>query len=235
MLLENYLGKKKLMKKEKLDHLLEHVYLLLEEGDNGSGEKNGVRCDHASLNGYAEFLPDAEESKLLVVNGETMELTKTGVQKAESLIRRHRLTERLLKDLLQISEEEMEAQACKFEHVLSPEVEDSICTLLGHPTFCPHGRKIPRGECCKGFKTELSPVVVPLHRLEVGKTSKIIFTTPAYHKRYERLTLLGVEPGAIISLYQKYPSFVIKVDETEIALDGEVAREIFVRPFNGKS
>jgi len=223
------------MKPEKLDHLLEHVYLLLEEGDNGSIEKNRVRCDHASLNGYAEILPDAEESKLVSVSGETMALTDTGIKRAESLVRRHRLTERLLKDLLQVSEVEMEAQACKFEQVLSPEVEDSICTLLGHPTFCPHGRKIPRGECCKGFKTELSPVVVPLNRLKVGRSSKIIFTTPSYHERYERLTLLGVEPGAVITLYQKLPSFVIKVDETEIALDTEVAREIFVRPFNGKS
>ncbi len=114
------------MKKEKLDHLLEHVYLLLEEVDNGSGARGSVRCDHASLNCYAEFLPDAEESKLLIVTGETMELTESGIQKAESLIRLNRLTERLLKDLLQISEEEMEAQACNFEHVLSPEVEDSI-------------------------------------------------------------------------------------------------------------
>jgi len=223
------------MKSEKLDHLLEHVYLLLEDKENGSGEKSGVRCDHASLNGYAEFLPHAEESKLVSVSGETLVLTDSGIKKAESLIRRHRLAERLLKDLLQVSEVEMEAQACKFEQVLSPEVEDSICTLLGHPTYCPHGRKIPRGECCVGFKTELSPVVVPLNRLEVGKSSKIIFTTPSYHERYEKLTLFGVEPGAVITLYQKLPSYVIKVDETEIALDTEVAREIFVRPFNGKS
>ena len=68
----------------------------------------------------------------------------------------------------------------------------------------------------------------------MGSTSKIIFTTPAYHERYERLTLLGVEPGASITLYKKIPSFVIKVDETEVALDQEVAREIFVRPSNGK-
>ncbi len=222
------------MRPEKLDHLLEHVYLLLEENEETSEYENGVRCDHASLNGYAEQLPSAEASKFLNVTGETFELTELGEKKAESLVRRHRLTERLLSDLLQISEDEMESQACKFEHVLSPEVEDSICTFLGHPTYCPHGRKIPRGECCKGFKTEIRQVVVPLDRVEVGTTSKIMFTTPAYHERYERLTLLGVEPGAEIKLYQKIPSFVVKVDQTEVALDKEVAQEIFVRPSNGK-
>ena len=67
-----------------------------------------------------------------------------------------------------------------------------------------------------------------------GTTSKIMFTTPAYHERYERLTLLGVEPGAEIKLNQKIPSFVVKVDQTEVALDRDVAQEIFVRPSNGK-
>ena len=223
------------MKSEKLDHLLEHLFLLLE--DNAKEAPNGreVRCDHSALSDYVEFTPNSDESRFINVEGESYVLTDLGEERAESLIRRNRLTERLLTDLLQVSGEEMESQACKFEHVISPEVEDSICTLLGHPTYCPHGRKIPRGECCKGFKTDIQQVVVPLDRIKVGSTSKIIFTTPAYHERYERLTLLGVEPGASITLYKKIPSFVIKVDETEVALDQEVAREIFVRPSNGKN
>ena len=46
-------------------------------------------------------------------------------------------------------EDEIEQQACKFEHILSPEVTDKICSFLGHPECCPHGSPIPSGECCE--------------------------------------------------------------------------------------
>ncbi len=46
------------------------------------------------------------------------------------------------------NEQEIEQQACKFEHILSPEATDKICTFLGHPAACPHGDPIPPGECC---------------------------------------------------------------------------------------
>jgi Mn-dependent DtxR family transcriptional regulator len=46
------------------------------------------------------------------------------------------------------SESEIEQQACKFEHILSPEATDKICTFLGHPRTCPHGAPIPPGVCC---------------------------------------------------------------------------------------
>ena len=46
------------------------------------------------------------------------------------------------------SETEIEQQACKFEHILSPEATDKICTFLGHPRTCPHGAPIPMGACC---------------------------------------------------------------------------------------
>jgi Mn-dependent DtxR family transcriptional regulator len=46
------------------------------------------------------------------------------------------------------SETEIEQQACKFEHILSPEATDKICAFLGHPRTCPHGAPIPPGPCC---------------------------------------------------------------------------------------
>jgi DtxR family Mn-dependent transcriptional regulator len=71
------------------------------------------------------------------------------MDRARIVIRRHRLAERLFIDVLSIRDEhEVEESACKFEHILSPEVTDSMCALLGHPTECPHGSPIPPGECC---------------------------------------------------------------------------------------
>jgi len=80
-----------------------------------------------------------------------VELTSRGRKKAADIIRRHRLAERLFTDSLALdSETEIEQQACKFEHILSPEATDKICTFLGHPRTCPHGALIPRGDCCGG-------------------------------------------------------------------------------------
>jgi putative ABC transport system ATP-binding protein len=79
-----------------------------------------------------------------------VELTERGRQRAADIIRRHRLAERLFTDSLALeSESEIEQQACKFEHILSPEATDKICTFLGHPKTCPHGAPIPRGDCCE--------------------------------------------------------------------------------------
>jgi len=80
-----------------------------------------------------------------------VELTPRGQERAGSIIRRHRLAERLFTDSLAMdSESEIEQQACKFEHILSPEATDKICTFLGHPRTCPHGATIPPGACCGG-------------------------------------------------------------------------------------
>ncbi len=78
-----------------------------------------------------------------------VELTSRGQQRAADIIRRHRLAERLFTDSLAMdSETEIEQQACKFEHILSPEATDKICTFLNHPLTCPHGAAIPPGPCC---------------------------------------------------------------------------------------
>ena len=83
-------------------------------------------------------------------HGERMIIfTEKGRKKAEDIIRRHRLAERLFTETFQVNDEkEVAEQACKFEHILSPEATDSICSFLGHPRTCPHGSPIPAGECC---------------------------------------------------------------------------------------
>ena len=83
-----------------------------------------------------------------------VQLTAHGRKRAADIIRRHRLAERLFTDSLAMdSETEIEQQACKFEHILSSEATDKICTFLGHPRTCPHGSPIPPGPCC-GVRTE---------------------------------------------------------------------------------
>jgi Mn-dependent DtxR family transcriptional regulator len=71
------------------------------------------------------------------------------------VIRRHRLAERLFTDTLSLRDDaQIESNACTFEHILSPEVTEKICTFLGHPRQCPHGSPIPPGPCCEQFTTK---------------------------------------------------------------------------------
>ena len=149
-------------------------------------------------------------------------------------MRRHRLTERLFKDVLALGERTMESQACEFEHILSPEATDSVCTLLGHPPTCPHGKPIPPGPCCGTFQKTLRPLVTGLPNFEVGAMARIVFIAPKFHDRMDRLAALGVIPGSTIRLHQRSPSYVIEIGETTIALDPEIAGEIYVKRAEGR-
>lgn len=94
-----------------------------------------------------------------------IELTTRGRQRAADIIRRHRLAERLFTDSLAMdSETEIEQQACKFEHILSPEATDKICKFLGHPRTCPHGAPIPPGPCCGKQAEPARPPVALSHQ-----------------------------------------------------------------------
>ena len=90
------------------------------------------------------------ESMFVRDGSAVVNLTPRGRNTAGSIIRRHRLAERLFTDSLAMdSETEIEQQACKFEHILSPGATDKICAFLGHPRTCPHGAPIPPGPCCQ--------------------------------------------------------------------------------------
>jgi hypothetical protein len=87
--------------------------------------------------------------------GGEVHLTETGSRRARDVIRRHRLAERLFTDTFAIEDAEAHVQACRFEHIITPELDQRICSFLGHPKTCPHGNAIPPGECCStNGKTE---------------------------------------------------------------------------------
>jgi DtxR family Mn-dependent transcriptional regulator len=115
------------------------------------------------------------------------------------------------------------------EHVLSADVTDSVCAFLGHPKLCPHGKSIPAGSCCRSFSNAVEPLVQPLDRLAVGDSARIAYIVPKDPDRLVRLSDLGVIPGATIRLRQKRPAVVIGIGETTLALDREIAEELYVK------
>jgi DtxR family Mn-dependent transcriptional regulator len=208
---------------EKQDEIFEIIWTLREEGKL-SREQILHGC---TIEGCEDVLKDLAEKGWMKLTGESVELLPNGEKRARELVRRHRLSLRLFHDLFAL--DSAEAEACKFEHILSPEVTESVCTLLGHPPTSPDGKPIPRGDCCAMFRQEMKPLVIPLADLAPGETAKIVFITPESHSRLDRLSTMGVVPGSMVKLHQKRPSYVIQLGETMIAVDKSIAKEIFVK------
>lgn len=171
----------------------------------------------------------AAEEGLVITDDRNLLLTDRGREQAEDLVRRFRLAECLFSEVFQLEEMQYEKSACEFEHILTPEVTDSVCTLLGHPPICPHGRPIPRGACCAKFSSDVKPIVVRLSDLSPGDVAKVVFITFTRSKHLDKLDTIGLTPGAMVKLHQRRPSFILDLGETQIAIDREIAHEIFVK------
>ena len=132
----------------RFDHLLERIWMCDEEGTDAKVE----RIQSPSAADPVRTLGRMADLKLVEVRETNVLLTETGSRRARDVVRRHRLAERLFKDTFAIDDSEAHTQACKFEHIISPELDQRICTFLGHPKTCPHGNPIPPGDCCNGNK-----------------------------------------------------------------------------------
>jgi DtxR family Mn-dependent transcriptional regulator len=158
-----------------------------------------------------------------------MMLTKEGRLRAEKAVRRHRLAERLLHDVIDLHDENMDHAACEFEHSLHHGVDDYICALLGHPRTCPHGRPIPPGKCCKEGKGAAQAAVSPLSTLKSGENGTIAYLSSRQPETVQKLMALGALPGAQLHVIQIFPSVVFQVGQTQIAVDNTLAGDIYVR------
>jgi len=210
---------------ERIDEALELLWVLQEENHRGMSHFK-LSSDDADTDDLIETLL---HHGLASLAGTDITLTDNGRKKARGLVRRQRLAERLFTDVFEMPDDTVVSDACKMEHILSEELTESVCTFLGHPPTCPHGKPIPRGECCKKFKVEVTPVVTRLSEFEVGAKGRITFIVPSDPSRISKLNSLGIVAGSIIKLIQKTPSFVLSIDETTVALDPEIAKEIYVR------
>ena len=214
------------MPEQKAEEILEQIWIAQEQKREvtreGLEDKEEESLDEALLHSM-------EQDGLVRIAGDVVSLTREGERQASEIIRRHRLAERLMNDVLEMKEETAESAACQFEHMLPREVTESICALLGHPKTCPHGHAIPPGECCRRATAEVRPVVVSLNKMKTGAEGKVAYIATLHHHRLDKLAAFGLLPGASIRLHQRQPSFVIEIGETTIAIDEETAGDIYVR------
>lgn len=210
---------------DEIVEVLEAVWTVEEEG-SASEEHVATRAKTVVTD---ELLAECERAGYISrPGGGAVRLTPLGRKTAEEVIRRHRLAERLVVDVLGMTIEESEADACEFEHLLARGVTEAICTLLGHPRFCPHQHPIPEGDCCRRAGDSLNSLVVSVDRLNPGEQARVAYVSARNYPRIQMLSSLGILPGVPISVHQRFPSFVIQCEETQVAIEEEIVRDIYV-------
>ena len=210
---------------EEMSEVLEAVWTLQEQ-DAATVEKV---LSNAGITVSQELLETlGRDGFLSIDDAKGVRLLPKGRQIAELIIRRHRLAERLICDVLGSHVEDSEDAACEYEHLLAEGITNSICTLLGHPRYCPHNKPIPEGDCCRQARENLKPIVVSCDQLQVGESARVAYFSTREHSRLVKLSALGISPGISLKLIQKWPAYVVQCEETEIALEPEVAKNIYV-------
>lgn len=213
---------------ERLEEALEALWTVAERLAEERGAWPEV-VTRAELGPEAEQAEALAEARMVTLEGDAIRFTEAGHAAARGLIRRHRLGERLVADVLDLHGEIVEEYACRVEHMVHPGLEERICTLLGHPRVCPHGNPIPRGECCREDKQEVGQAVVKLVDLHPGQRGTIAYLHSEDRTRVNKLIAMGVLPGAEVQLRRRIPTFVFQVGFSQFAVDEQVARSVFVR------
>jgi DtxR family Mn-dependent transcriptional regulator len=176
------------------------------------------------------ILAELMNRRLVEINGADVALTSSGKAVADRLLRRKRLSERLLKDVLGLKDDLIEPAVCQWEHILSQEVANSICTLLGHPRQSPTHQPIPPGDCCRSATTQVAPVVSTLSKIGPGERAKVAYLMIKEYPELDRLLSMGLVPGTEIEVIQRFPTYVLQVNESQLAFDEGIAEGVFVQP-----
>jgi DtxR family Mn-dependent transcriptional regulator len=208
------------------EELAEELWTLAEQGRDRLVDLRAV-TQVTALDAALRCLVDGGHAW---VQDDRVRLTATGRTLAEGQVRRHRLAESLFTTVLEVKDDaSVNRTACVIEHVLDAAMTDSICTFLGHPKTCPHGKAIPPGPCCSTLSRTLEPLVQPLDRLPVGQEARIVYIAPREPARLVRLSTFGIVPGATLRLQQRSPAAVLRIGETTLAVEPELAGEIYVK------
>lgn len=179
-----------------------------------------------------------ERDGLLTVQGDRhLELTDEGRGLATRVMRKHRLAECLLIDVIGLEWEDVHAEACRWEHVMSESVEKRLVALLGHPTESPYGNPIPGldelGET--GDVDIFLDGVLPMDKVAAEEVASVVIRRigePAQtdHSVMQELRRAGVRPGQVVNV-QSSPGGVLVGSGGEAAeLDPATASHVFVKP-----
>lgn len=154
-------------------------------------------------------------------------LTNLGTERALGVIRRHRLWERFLTDILGMNWDKVHEEACKLEHVASPEVEERLASILGDADTCPHGHSIPDKN--GNVKNEKA---IPLAGFQPGQKAEILAIDKESPAILEDIEALGLRPKVVVTILKKNAdgSLELEAGKEKIRLRSELAEVLLAEP-----
>lgn len=208
-----------------LEEYLEAVHELEEEGTPVIQARLAERLDH-SAPAVSEMVRRLRDEGYLAMSGRTLSLTDSGRSLAEGVVRKHRLAERLLTDIIGLPWASAHVEACRWEHVISDEVAERLDLLLGHPTTCPHGNPIPGSGPDRRQLVSLAGVAS-------GSRVRLEQVTEQVEIDHSALTYLmdqGFLPGVEAEVIARGPdgTLLLSVGERSVALGPSLAAQLWV-------
>ncbi len=208
-----------------LEEYLEAIHELEEEGTPVIQARLAERLEHSAPS-VSEMIRRLRNEGYLLPAGKAVQLTDKGRTLAESVVRKHRLAERLLTDVIGLPWNKAHVEACRWEHVISDEVEARLVELLEHPTTCPHGNPIPGTGAARDD-------LFALTQSEPGDSVRLERVTELVEIDMESLTYLSdhdFTPGKGAIVRSKAPDGTLTLDleHGSIALGPSLAAQLFV-------
>jgi len=206
----------------------ESIFELAEDGTKVIQARIAERLQ-VSRPAVSEMVKKLSEENLIEIVGQEIKLTESGNSLAQTMVRRHRLAERFLTDILQLSWADAHHEAGKWEHVISPEVEKAIAKKLDNPTTCPHGNPIPGSGYIK------SKDVIQLSDLQESESAIICRITEELEftpGTLEYLESNQIIPNNIAQITSIAPdgTLNIKIQDKSVALSSFISERIMVKP-----
>ena len=211
-----------------VEEYLETIHALTEEGTTVIQARLVERLGHTPQ-AVSEMVARLAHDGYLERSGRGVALTEKGQARAASVVRRHRLAERFLVDVLGLPWHLAHEEAGQWEHVISDVVEARLVELMGHPTTCPHGNPIP-GEPVS------DEVQVAMTELTEGSRVRLARITEVVENDHDALVYLadhGLTPGAAARVSARAPDGTLTLaldgaDGASVALGPAICRQLFV-------
>lgn len=233
------------MSSKSIEDYLKTIYILSQNGKSVSTTEISEHFNIAPASVTEMLKKLAKKGYVRYSPYHGAQLTRKGFQVAQKVTRKHRLLERFLHDVLRIREDKVHSEACKMEHSLSDEAEESLCRFLKHPDLCPDDSKIIPAcdlpfstceECVKLHKKDLEEsgkrqqIPLSISQLKEGERGKVSFIR-GEQKVLQRLSDMGLTPGTEVTVVKSAPfhgPLEILVRGSRLALGRGMTEIIFV-------
>jgi DtxR family Mn-dependent transcriptional regulator len=212
-----------------MEDYLQTIYSLQAEGKTVIGARLAKFLGVSAPTVTTALQRLAKEGYITFTSKKEVMLTPSGYEIAEVMVRRHRLAERLLRDVLGLDWVDVHEEAHRFEHVISPRIEQRLMHLLKEPATCPHGSPIP------GLATAPAEGLVPLDQVPPETVVVVERITEEAEIDHQLLSFLGrhhIMPGARLTVVETMPwaeTMTVLCDGETVPLVAQAGGKILVR------